>query len=85
MILRALSFFCVLSYSTIIFAVEPSPFVRRTEPQIPSYLLRKPEVYNLQCPGTRPCHWQGYGVCFPDYPAHAALAGNYPRHPHRAT
>ncbi len=46
MILRVLSLFCVLSYFTIIFAVEPSPFVRRAEPQIPSYLLRKPEVYN---------------------------------------
>ena len=46
MILRALSFFCVLSYSTIIFAVETAPVVRQAEPQIPSYLLRKPEVYN---------------------------------------
>ncbi|MBE6403731.1 MAG: hypothetical protein E7039_08435, partial [Lentisphaerae bacterium] len=46
MILRVLSLFCVLSYFTIIFAIEPSPFVRRAEPQIPSYLLRKPEVYN---------------------------------------
>ena len=39
----------------------------------------------LQCPGTRQCHWQGHGVCFPDYTLHAALAGNYPRHSHRAT
>ena len=46
MILRTLSFCCVLSYSAIVFAVEPYPVVRRAEPQIPSYLLRKPEVYN---------------------------------------
>ena len=38
----------------------------------------------LQCPGTRPCHRQGYGVCFPDYPTHAAVAGNHPRCSHRA-
>ena len=46
MLLRILSVFCALFYSTIVFAVEPSPFVRQAEPQIPAYLLRKPEVYN---------------------------------------
>ena len=26
----------------------------------------------FQCSGTRPCHRQRYGVCFPNYPVHAA-------------
>ena len=46
--------------------------------------INNPKRILLQCPGTRPCHRQGYGVCFPDYPAHAAVAGNHPRCSHRA-
>ena len=46
MLLRILSVFCALFYSTIVFAVETAPVVRQAEPQIPAYLLRKPEVYN---------------------------------------
>ena len=40
-------------------------------------------LIEAKCSGTRPCHRQGYGVYFPDYPAHAAVAGNHPRRSHR--
>ncbi len=46
MILRVRFVFCALFYSVTLFALETAPVIRQTEPQIPAYLLRKPEVYN---------------------------------------
>ena len=44
--LRILSVFCLVSCSATLFALKTAPVVRQAEPQIPAYLLRKPEVYN---------------------------------------